>query len=70
MTGEITLKGDILKVGGVKEKSIAAKRFGINKLFIPHENISDVEWLESDLKNNINFIPVKTYFDIYNQLFK
>ena len=70
MTGEITLKGDILKVGGVKEKSIAAKRFGINKLFIPYENISDVEWLESDLKNNINFIPVKSYFDIYNQLFK
>ena len=70
MTGEITLKGDILKVGGVKEKSIAAKRYGINKLFLPHENISDVEWLENDLKNNINFIPVKTYFDIYNQLFK
>ena len=70
MTGEITLKGDILKVGGVKEKSIAAKRFGINKLFLPYENISDVEWLESDLKNNINFIPVKSYFDIYNQLFK
>jgi len=70
MTGEITLKGDILKVGGVKEKSIAAKRFGINKLFVPYENISDVEWLESDLKNNINFIPVKSYFDIYNQLFK
>ncbi len=70
MTGEITLKGDILKVGGVKEKSIAAKRFGINKLFVPYENISDVEWLESDLKNNINFIPVKTYFDLYNQLFK
>ncbi len=70
MTGELTLKGDILKVGGVKEKSIAAKRFGINKLFVPYDNINDVEWLESDLKNNINFIPVKTYFDIYNQLFK
>ena len=70
MTGEISLKGDILKVGGVKEKSIAAKRFGINKLFVPYDNINDVEWLESDLKNNINFIPVKTYFDIYNQLFK
>ena len=70
MTGEITLKGDILKVGGLKEKSIAAKRYGISKLFVPYENISDVEWLENDLKDNINFIPAKTYFDIYNQLFK
>ena len=69
-TGEISLKGDILKVGGIKEKSIAAKKYGINKLLIPYDNISDVEWLESDLKNNINFIPVKNYFEVYNEIFK
>ncbi len=70
MTGEITLKGDILKVGGIKEKSVAGKKYGINKLFLPYDNISDVEWLENDLKNNISFIPVKNYFDIYDELFK
>ena len=69
MSGEITLKGDILKVGGIKEKSIASKRFNINKLFIPKENMNDVIWLENDLKDNINFIGVEKYTDIYDQLF-
>ena len=69
-TGEISLKGDILKVGGIKEKSVAAKKYGIKKLFIPYDNISDVEWLENDLKNNINFVPIKSYFDVYDELFK
>lgn len=70
MTGEITLKGDILKVGGIKEKSIAAKRYNINKLFVPKENSNDVSWLENDLKDNIEYIEVENYIDIYNQLFK
>ena len=70
MSGEISLKGDVLKVGGIKEKSVAAKKYGINKLLLPYDNISDVEWLENDLKNSISFIPVKNYFEIYDEIFK
>lgn len=69
MTGEITLKGDVLPVGGIKEKSIASRRNNINRLFIPYDNINDVNYLENDLKDNINFIPVSNYIDIYNQIF-
>lgn len=70
MSGEISLKGDILIVGGIKDKSVAARKNKINKLFIPKDNLKDVEWLEKDLKNNINFIPVSNYKDIYDHIFK
>lgn len=70
MSGEISLKGDILIVGGIKDKSVAARKSKINKLFIPKDNLKDVEWLEKDLKNNINFIPVSNYKDIYDHIFK
>ena len=69
MSGEISLKGDILKVGGIKEKAIAAKRNNINKLFIPKENLNDVEWLEPELKDNIEFIGVTNYEEIYKEIF-
>ncbi|MGM9878000.1 MAG: endopeptidase La [Bacilli bacterium] len=70
MTGEITLKGDVLIVGGIKDKAIAARRNKINKLFIPIDNLKDIEWLEKDLKDNINFIPVSNYNDIFDHIFK
>lgn len=69
MSGEITLKGDILKVGGIKEKSIAAKKNNITKLYIPKENYIDTEYLESDLKNSITFVPVSNYEEIYKEIF-
>ena len=69
MSGEISLKGDILKVGGIKEKAIAAKRNNINKIYIPFENLKDVEWLEPELKNNITFIGVNNYKEIYKEIF-
>ena len=58
LTGEITLNGDILKIGGLKEKTIACKRQNIEKLFIPKDNLNDIEWLEKDLKNDIEFTSV------------
>ena len=70
MTGEITLKGDVLIVGGIKDKAIAARKNKINKLFIPIDNLKDIEWLEKDLKDNINFIPVSNYNDIFDHIFK
>ena len=69
MSGEISLKGEILKVGGIKEKAIAAKRNNINVMYIPIENMKDVEWLEPELKDNIKFIGVKNYKEIYKEIF-
>lgn len=68
MTGEITLRGNILKVGGLKEKLIGAYINNIDTVFIPCSNINDLEDLESELKEKINIIPVKTYEEIYNYL--
>ena len=69
LTGEITLNGDILKIGGLKEKTIACKRQNIERLFIPKDNLNDIEWLEKDLKNDIEFIPVSNYLEIYKKIF-
>ncbi len=69
LTGEITLNGDILKIGGLKEKTIACKRQNIEKLFIPKDNLNDIEWLEKDLKNNIEFVLVSNYLEIYEKIF-
>ena len=69
LTGEITLNGDILKIGGLKEKTIACKRQNIERLFITKDNLNDIEWLEKDLKNDIEFIPVSNYLEIYEKIF-
>ena len=69
LTGEITLNGDILKIGGLKEKTIACKRQNIERLFIPKDNLNDIEWLEKDLKNDIEFVPVSNYLEIYEKIF-
>ena len=69
MSGEITLKGDILKVGGIKEKAIAAKRNNIKKMYIPEDNMSDIEWLDEDIKASITFVPVSNYLQIYKEIF-
>lgn len=70
MTGEITLKGEILRVSSIKEKSIAALRNEINKLIVPYDNISDVEKIDNELKENINYKFVNDYKEIYELLFK
>ena len=70
MTGELTLKGDILKIGGLKEKAISAKRNGIKTLFIPKDNLREVERLDKDLSESIKFVGVSNYEEIYKELFK
>ena len=70
MSGEITLKGDILKVGGIKDKVIAAKKNNINRLYIPKDNMNEIDSLDSDLKEDIKFIPVSNFEDIYMDLFQ
>ena len=70
MSGEITLKGDILKVGGIKDKVIAAKNNNVDKLYIPSYNMNEIDNLDKDLKDSIRFIPVSNYEDIYIDLFQ
>ena len=70
MTGEITLRGLALPIGGLKEKSIGAKRKDIETVFIPFGNIGDLEIIPDEIKNKITFIPIKDYIEIYNYLRK
>ncbi len=59
MTGEITLRGEVLPIGGLKEKLLAAVRGGIRTALIPEENVKDLQDLPSDIKEKIEIIPVK-----------
>ena len=60
MTGEITLRGRVLPIGGLKEKSMAAYRAGIKTVVIPYDNIADLDEVDPKVKEAITFIPVKT----------
>lgn len=65
MTGEITLRGSILPIGGLKEKSIGALRAGIKKIIIPEGNIRDLDEIPAEVKENIEYITVKNYKEVY-----
>lgn len=58
MTGEITLTGRVLPIGGLKEKSLAAYRAGIDTIIIPEENRKDIEKIPKLVKSKIKFISV------------
>ncbi|MCL1793428.1 MAG: endopeptidase La [Oscillospiraceae bacterium] len=58
MTGEITLRGKVLPIGGLKEKTVAAYRSKIKNVIIPDENVPDLEDIDETVKENLNFIPV------------
>lgn len=70
MTGEITLAGKILPIGGLKEKSIGAYRAGIKTIFIPKKNESDLSKVPKEIIKNVNFILVDNYNEIYKEIFK
>ena len=59
MTGEITLRGQILKIGGLKEKLLAAKRGGIKNVIIPKENQPDLQEIPDQITKSLNIIPVE-----------
>jgi ATP-dependent Lon protease len=59
MTGEITLRGEVLPIGGLKEKLLAAKRGGIETVIIPHENERDLQEVPDNIKENVVIRPVK-----------
>ena len=60
MTGEVTLRGNVLPIGGLKEKSLAAHRVGITKILIPKLNAKDLDELPKIVKENITFVPVES----------
>ncbi len=62
MTGEITLSGKVLPVGGIKEKMLAANRYGVKTILLPERNMQDLDELPKDVKAEMNFIPV-THMD-------
>lgn len=59
MTGEITLRGEVLEIGGLKEKLLAAVRAGIKKVLIPEENIKDLEEVPDNVKQTLEIVPVR-----------
>ena len=70
MTGEITLRGNVLKIGGLKEKSLAAFRLGIREIIIPIGNVKDLEEIPAEIKDKINFIPVGKVEEVFERIFE
>ncbi len=66
MTGEITLTGKVLPIGGLKEKALAAMRMNIKTIIIPWKNKKDLADIPEEFRNKLNFIPVKTFNEVLN----
>ncbi len=64
MTGEVTLRGNVLQIGGLKEKLLAAHRAGIKTVLIPNENKKDLTEIPEIIKKSINIIPVSTVDEV------
>ena len=64
MTGEVTLRGKVLPIGGLKEKSLAAYRLGIRKVIMPKKNVKDLEEIPENIRKEIKFIPVETVDEV------
>ena len=65
MTGEITLRGKVLPIGGLKEKALAAHRIGIHNIVIPKGNEKDLEEIPKEIKSKINFLPVSDVDEVF-----
>ena len=66
MTGEITLRGEVLPIGGLKEKLLAALRGGIKHVLIPQDNVKDLEEIPQNVKDSLNIHPVKWIDDVFS----
>ncbi len=67
MTGEITLRGAVLPIGGLREKSIAAVRSGLSTIMIPYENERDIDDIPEEVKKVLEIIPVKNVMEVINR---
>ena len=69
MTGEVTLRGNVLPIGGLKEKLLAALRGGIKTVIIPDENVKDLAEIPDNVKNDLEIIPVTTVSEVITSRF-
>lgn len=69
MTGEISLRGRVMPIGGLKEKSMAAYRYGIRTILIPEGNVPNLEEIDATVRENVRFIPIKTVDDAFPYVF-
>jgi ATP-dependent Lon protease len=69
MTGEITLRGAVLPIGGLSEKLLAARRSGKTTVFVPNDNMRDVEDIADEIKEGMTIIPAKVLSDVTSKLF-
>jgi len=60
MTGEISLRGRVMPIGGLKEKTMAALRSGISTVIIPHDNLRDLEEIDQTVRKSLNFIAAQS----------
>ena len=67
MTGEVTLRGNVLPIGGLREKSLAAHRVGINKILIPKNNLRDLDDVPQIVKDTIKFVPVENVSQVLKE---
>ena len=70
MTGEVNLRGQVLAIGGLKEKLLAAKRIDIKKVLVPEDNLRDIEDIGDDIKSGLEIIPLKNIYDAMQHAFK
>ena len=59
MTGEVTLRGRVLAIGGLREKSMAALRNGVGTVIIPADNVKDLDEIDQAVRNLLNFVPIR-----------
>lgn len=64
MTGEVTLRGRVLAIGGLKEKTMAAYKAGVNRVFIPYDNIKDIDELDPIIREKLQFIPCRSVGEV------
>jgi ATP-dependent Lon protease len=64
MTGEITLRGKVLPIGGIKEKALAAHRAGIRTVLLPKWNMTEVDEIPAELRKEMTFVPVETLREV------
>ena len=69
MTGEITLTGQVLPIGGVREKTLAAQRAGLKRVIIPSENEPDLEELPAETKKELDFVLVDSIEQVFDAAF-
>ncbi|WP_434323518.1 endopeptidase La [Mycoplasma capricolum subsp. capricolum] len=69
MTGEITLRGNVLPIGGLREKSISAARSGLKHILIPSKNVKDIEDIPQEVQDALKITPVSKYEDVYEIIF-